>query len=377
MISNHVVWLLPPDITKAFFSTQQIASLQSLSYRSRFACTVITELFDTLWPLTSECAGFCSHNQPHWNSLDFHWLQCRLGAHIQHQFLWHSASTTTVHSEGLYLLEVYYSPSVSGPPPLLSNPEPRPRASDGTQKVKLMGGLLGYGAALGKPGEILSFQYWTCCMVGLAPCNFDRRLHTNSCCKQAKNACFSPISSQYQLIAVSNKDSWELYILTGYTSILKGNSLLLGLIFFSSVVSSLLKFTVLYYFILFVCLFLLATVIKRETEHLWSLVLFLNELGGYFACSSLQNSCKPHNVFVFAPFTLMHASTNFGIETKTQAEVVLILINLKLHFGLNITVSSNIFVQDVSHCVLRNVAVSTKCESWGGKRGKLKIGCVT
>lgn len=135
-------------------------SHESLSESCRIACTVITELFDTQWPLTSECAGFCSHNQPHWNSLEFHWLRCRLGAHIQQQFLWHAASTTTGHSEGLYLLEVSYSPSVSGPP-LLSNPEPRTWASDGTQKVKVMGGLLGSGAALGKPEDSGSFQYWT------------------------------------------------------------------------------------------------------------------------------------------------------------------------------------------------------------------------
>lgn len=86
-------------------------------------------------------------------------------------------------------------------------------------------------AALGKPEESLNFWYWTCGTVGLAPCYFDRRLHTGSCCKRAKTFYFYPYFSRYQLTSVSNKYNWRLFIFTGYMVLLKWNCVLLGVIF--------------------------------------------------------------------------------------------------------------------------------------------------
>lgn len=122
-----------------------------------------------------------------------------------------------------------------------------PEASDGDPESQTYGrSSLALEAALGEPEESLNFQYWTCCEVGPAPCDFDRRLHTNSCRKQAKKTrpssemFLSSVSSRYQLPAVSNKDTWERFIFTGCTSLHDGNSVQLCVRFLSLVVFSLL-----------------------------------------------------------------------------------------------------------------------------------------
>lgn len=204
---------------------------------SRFAWTAITELFDTPWVSPVSVQVFALITKPHWNSLRFRWLRCRLGGHIQQQFLWHSASAAA-HTEGLVPFgSVAQSLCVRSTSPFPPGTEAL-KPLTGPRKSDLREVFFGAGAALGKPEESLNFQYWTCCEVGPAPCDFDRRLHTNSCRKQAKTrpsseTFSSSVSSRYQLAAVSNKDTWEQCIFTGCTSLHDGNSVQLGVIFLS------------------------------------------------------------------------------------------------------------------------------------------------
>lgn len=304
---------------------------------------------------------FHSHNRPHWNSLRLSWPRCPLGNHIQQQFLWHSASNPA-QTESLYLLEAEHSPSVSGPP-LLSRPEPEPRAFDRAQEVRLMGGPrrrweLHWESQ--KRGWIFNIGHVA--RLDLLPVTLTdastptaarnrphaavqqdvfllRLLSVTTRCGQRHLTTFTSCASLYYMCHISNLSCLRppLYILRhGNFCDCEGNGLP-----------------------------------RKFCCCSWNWIV------GFMTFSLPSKCCTQCRVFLvfclfFNPSSLVHTHTHYsGIEKHMQRVFSSPSI---LSFTLNITVSSNIFNRNVSYCILGSVAVPNRAwkliPGFGGEKDK-------